>query len=454
MEPLSLPAAGVADSPEGDAAAAGSTRVKPASSETAGLHRAVFLGAVRTAVQMAASFLSVKITSVYLGPAGIGVLAQLQGFIGITLGVMANGVNKGIVRCTAEYGQDIERRRALLSTAARALFAAGLPAALAVVAAAPLVAGQLLGDERYTPQVMLFGAVYVCGLFGNLALGMANGAKDFGATTLIDTGNILSGLVLFALLSPPYGVAGGLAAAALGPLALTIVSALVARRKPWFDRSLFSAGFSRPEFWRLAAFLPMAGAAAIGESLGQIVVRDTLARHAGMHAVGLLQGVWRLSDLYLNIFIGLFSMYYLPRFAEIRNAPELRREIGRAAMYVVPAVAAASGIVYVMRDLLIALVFTQEFAGMSDLFAWQMFGNVLKMSGWLFGYVLVARISPLQIGAIELAKGAAWIVFARLFVPAGGAVGAVHAYVATCAAYLFVTATYVWLLTRRMDRNR
>lgn len=427
---------------------------KQPAKETATLHKAIRLGAVRTIVQMVAGFLSVKITSVYLGPAGIGVLAQLQGFIGLILGIMANGVNKGIVRCTAEYSDDAGRRRALLSTAARSLFVAGVPVSLAVVAAAPLVARELLGDEQYTPQVILFGLVYLCGLFGHMAMGMANGAKDFTATTLIDIGNVLSGLVLFALLSPLYGVAGGLAAAALGPLAMLAVAALVTRGKPWFQRSLFADSFSKPEFWRLAAFLPMAGAAAIGESFGQLVVRDTLAEDAGMHAVGLLQGVWRLSDLYLGIFIGMFAMYYLPRFAEIKQTAELRREIGRAVLHVVPAVAFVGAILYAMRDLLITLVFTHEFAGMRDLFAWQMFGNVLKIAGWLFGYVLVARIAPLRVAAIELAKGGAWIISAHVFVPGNGALGAVHAYTATQAAYLVMAGIYVWFITRnRKDHS-
>ncbi|HEX8963122.1 MAG TPA: hypothetical protein VF801_08970 [Rhodocyclaceae bacterium] len=446
MKEIPLPADGVGAVAQDGAAADGTAKA-----QDGGLQRAVLLGALRTAVQMGASFLSVKITSVFLGPAGIGVLAQLQGFIGLTLGVMGNGVNKGIVRCTAEYGPDLGRRRALLSTAVRALLAAGAPVSLAVIAAAPLVARQLLGDERYAPQVMLFGGFYLCGLFGQMVMGMANGAKDYAATTLIDTGNILSGLLLFAVLSPLYGVAGGLAAAALVPLALMAVAALVTRRRPWFGRRLFGARFSKTEFWRLAAFVPMAAATAFGESFGQIAVRDTLARHAGMHYVGLLQGVWRLSDMYLNIFIGMFSMYYLPRFAEIKGVAELRREIGRAMLHVLPAVALASAALYLLRDVVIALVFTRQFVGMRDLFGWQMVGNVLKMAGWLFGYVLLARVPPLRIGVIQLAYGGAWIVFAHLFVPAGGAIGAVQAYTATQAAYLLMAGGYVWLITRKRE---
>jgi O-antigen/teichoic acid export membrane protein len=454
LEQARLPAAGVGVGvPDVDAAAAGSDTAPPRG-EAAGLRRAVVLGALRTAVQMGASFLSVKVTSVFLGPAGIGVLAQLQGFMGLTLGVMANGVNKGIVRCTAECGDDFERRRALLSTAARGLLMAGVPVALAVLAAAPLVARQLLGDEAYAPAVMLFGALYLCGLFGSMAMGMANGAKDFGATTLIDTGNLLSSLLLFAVLSPLYGVAGGLMAAAFGPLALLAIAVLVSRGRRWFERRLFTARFSKTEFWRLAAFVPMAAAAAFGESFGQIAVRDTLARHAGMHDVGLLQGVWRLSDMYLNIFIGMFSMYYLPRFAEINGVAELRREIGRAMLHVLPAVALASAAIYLLRDVIIALVFTHQFAGMRDLFGWQMVGNVLKMAGWLFGYVLMARVAPLRIAAIEIGKGGAWIVFARLLIPAGGAIGAVQAYAATQATYLLMAGGYVWFITRnREDRS-
>jgi PST family polysaccharide transporter len=431
-----------------DGVAAADAQGKVAAAD-AGLLRAALLAGVRTAVQMGASFLSVKVTSVFLGPAGIGTVAQLQGFMSVTLGTVADGVNKGIVRGTAEYGDDLERRRVLLSTAARGLFGTGVPVALAIVVASPLIARHLLGDERYSLEVALFGALYLCGLFACVVNGLANGLKDFGATTLMHVGSILSGLALFVLLSPQFGVAGGLAAAALGPFSLLVLSTLVARRRPWFDRSLFTARFSSAEFRRLAAFLPMAAAATFGESFGQTVVRDALARHAGMHEVGLLQGVWRLSDMYLSVFLYTFSMYYLARFAEIKDTAELRREIGRAALLVIPAVALTSAVLYAMRDLVIELIFTHEFVGMRDLFGWQMVGNVVKTAGVLFGYVLLARVAPLKIAAIELVKGGAWIAFAYLFIPSGGGVGAVQAYVATYAVYLLVTAAYVALLTRR-----
>ena len=38
------------------------------------------MGAVQTVVSMVLSFISIKITSVYLGPAGLGTLGQLTYF--------------------------------------------------------------------------------------------------------------------------------------------------------------------------------------------------------------------------------------------------------------------------------------------------------------------------------------------------------------------------------------
>lgn len=417
------------------------------------LRKAASLGAIRMAVQMVASFLSVKVTSVYLGPAGIGLVGQLQSFMGMTLGVVSSGVNTGVIRLTAEYGTDVERRRKLVSTVVRALLVVGVPVSLLLLIGAHWIAGKLLDDVGYAPAVMLFGGLYLCGLFGSLLLGLANGAKDYMSTTYINIGNILAGLALFALLSPTYGVVGGLAAAALAPLMSLAIAAFLARGKPWFERGALSSGFSRVELRRVAGFIPMAVAGAVVTPLAQIMVRDTLAAHAGMEAVGLLQGVWRLSDLYLGIFVSLFSMYYLPRFAEIKGAPELRREIGRGLLYIVPAVALISTLIYLLRDVLIAVIFTHEFLPMRDLFAWQMVGNVLRMTSWLFGYVLVAKASPLLFAAIEISTGGAWVAFAYWFIPKGGAIGAVQSYVATYTFYLVITACLVFVITRKIDRE-
>src|SRR3954465_10290304 len=98
------------------------------------LRQAATLGAAQTVVSMVLSFLSVKVTSVYLGPAGLGTLSQFTYFITMTQAGLAAGLNIGLVRRTAELGHDRAGRERVISTVLRALLLVGLPASLLIAA--------------------------------------------------------------------------------------------------------------------------------------------------------------------------------------------------------------------------------------------------------------------------------------------------------------------------------
>src|SRR4051794_9868308 len=94
------------------------------------LRQAATLGAAQTVISMALSFVSVKITSVYLGPTGLGTLGQFTYFIAMMQAVLAAGVNIGLVRRTAELGEDRAARDRVISTVLRTLLVVGLPASV------------------------------------------------------------------------------------------------------------------------------------------------------------------------------------------------------------------------------------------------------------------------------------------------------------------------------------
>src|SRR5437763_12906209 len=91
------------------------------------LRQAATLGAAQTVVSMALSFLSVKVTSVYLGPAGVGTLGQFTYFVTMSQAVLAAGLNIGLVRRTAELGEDQPARDRVISAVLRSLLIAGSP---------------------------------------------------------------------------------------------------------------------------------------------------------------------------------------------------------------------------------------------------------------------------------------------------------------------------------------
>jgi PST family polysaccharide transporter len=417
------------------------------------LRRAASLGAVQSGAAMATGFLSIKITSVYLGPAGLGTLGQLQYFIAIALGVFMSGLNTGVIRRTAELGATTSRHSLLVSTVLRLVVLIGVPVSIVIAWSSGWLARELLHDELLRTPLLLFAAVYVFGLVGSLIVGCANGAKDYKATAILNISSSLGSLALMALLAPAFGVLGAMLAAALIPGVTFVFAWVLARRHAWWPHRPMGNGFSGHEAKSAAAFIPAAAVSAIAGPLIQILARDHLASHSGMASVGLLQGVMRLSDMYMGIATSVLAMYFLPRFSEIQLAGELRRELGKGLLLVFPAVAVASLAIYLLRDPIVHLVFTSEFLPMRDLFAWQMTGNVLKLIGWMFAYVLIAKAYPPLFAAFELISVLVWWQLAISFIDVNGAVGATQAFAVTYAIYALAGLVGIVVVLRNMGNK-
>lgn len=417
------------------------------------LKKATGLGLVQSGASMAISFLSVKITSVFLGPAGIGLLGQLQNFIAISQGVLVSGLATSVVRRTAESRDEPAARARVLSTTMRLVVMVGLPVALLVALASGWLARELLHDAEMRGPVLLFALVSVLGMLGLLVTAAANGARDYHSMTYSQIGAGAVSLVVFALLCPTWGVLGGLIAGAIFPATNALVAWLCARGRDWWPARPMSHGFSKEEARAAMTFVPMAAIRSLSTPLVQIVLRDTLARQSGMAAVGLLHGVIRLSDIYITIATSVFGMYFLPRFAEVKRVAEIKRELKKGVLTVLTAVTLLSVVIYLARDLIVHAVFTPQFYAMRDLFGWQMAGNVLKVSSWFLSHLMVAKTNPLALVGFEVFIGLLWWASGVALVERNGAIGAAQAYAFTHAVYLVIAMIVIALLLRRMARE-
>jgi O-antigen/teichoic acid export membrane protein len=414
------------------------------------LRKAMSAGGVKTAVSLVVSFLSVKITSVYLGPVGVGVLGQMQYLIAMASGIVVAGLSTALVRRTAELGSDPGKRAVVVSTTLKMVLLLGVPAAAAVLLMSDWLSLALLHDPDLRIALIVFGVVYLLGVVGALYGACANGARDYRSTVTINISVSIATLALLAVLSPIYGLVGALVAIAVAPLFSFVVGMILSRRSAWWPKHVLTHPFSNAEARRALAFIPAAAVTAVAAPLMHIVLRNDVVEHSGLAAVGLLQGVTRLSDLYLGIVISVLGMYFLPRFAEIKAGSELRRELIRASALIIPGLALASLLIYLLRDVIIAVLFTREFAAMRDLFGWQMTGNVLKMMGWLLGMVVMAKANPLLFAVFDALALFIWWQLGSWLILENGAVGATQAYALTYAIYVVMGVLATIAVLRRM----
>src|SRR6185503_18524604 len=88
---------------------------------------------VQTVVRIALSFVSAKVSAIYLGPSGVALVAQIGNLVQVVQGAIGNGAQTAVVKLTAEHQERREPVRDLWTTALTMVTCASLLYALASV---------------------------------------------------------------------------------------------------------------------------------------------------------------------------------------------------------------------------------------------------------------------------------------------------------------------------------
>ena len=112
-------------------------------------------------------------------------------------------------------------------------------------------------------------------------------------------------------------------------------------------------------------------------------------------------------------------------------------------------VAVAALLIYLLRDWVTVTLYSDAFLPMTALFPFQLVGDVLKIAGWLFAYLMLARAMTTAYVVTEIMFAASFFALAVAFVAQYGLVGVTYAHAVNYLAYLIV----VWYLTRPLLRS-
>lgn len=383
-----------------------------------------------------------KVLAVYVGPAGYAVIGQFQSLVMMVSTFASGGVNTGVTKYTAEYHADPQQQQLVWRTAATISLAGAAVFALLLVAFRKNVALWALADAQLSGVIVWFAASLVLLLLNGLMLAILNGRKAIRAYVIA---NIIGSLVTATtatLLVLQFGLYGVLVALAISQaLACGATAWLFQRHCPMPWRALI--GRIDPAVARkLGGFALMSATSALVVPLAQMVIREGLARQLGWSGAGLWQALWRISETHLMLLTTTLSLYFLPRFSEIRHAAELRAEVLKGYRFVVPLVVLSALVLYQLREPLIRTLLTPEFLPLTPVLGWQLVGDVLKVCSWVIAYTMLSHARVRLFVVTE-------IIFAALFAGAtlGGAAldglrGAAMGYAATYALYGLVMAYF------------
>lgn len=391
---------------------------------------AISLGAVRALVRLACSFVSVKLTAVYLGPSGLALIAQFNNFLTLCQSVVVSGLETAAGRLTAEYGGDPDRRRRLLATIGKVGLGLGIPTALAVTVASPWLASWLLKDSSYSWAFVLGALSILAVILNAVLLGALSARGDIVRVVMSNIVAAIVGVSLFAPASIYWGVTGGLFASGGLYLCSLVVTLILVYGSPLISLRDFIGPFDRVEGRRIASFYPMLIVHAVTTPLSLILIRDHVASTLSLESAGLWQACWRLSETYLAVVMSSVTTQFMVRLGESANFPDrLRSEMLKTLGLAVGATVVIAAGIFLFRDLIVRILFSSAFLPVADLIGVQLVGDVLKMTGHTLGFVLVATLRSGWYIAIDIVVPIVFVVLARVLGSDAGVSGVTAAYV-------------------------
>ncbi len=402
-----------------------------------------------TLIKIGAGLLVVKLLAVTFGPDGVGQAGNFRQLVTV-LGVLSGaGIFNGITKYVAEHHRDPARLNAVLGTSSSLILGfSALLAAVFLIAAAPISVG-LFGHDRYQAVVRAVAFIQMGIACANYFQAILKGYRDAMGNALAVIGGSLIGLLAYLLCFKLGGYEGALAGLALVPALVMLPAGAMLWRRKSFPLAYLKPGWDRFIASHLGKFTLMALITSVTLPVAYVMMRNLLAAHYSWKDVGIWQGVSSISDAYLQFITASFSVYLLPTLSRLTDKKDVTREIVKSLKFVLPAVAAVSFTVWLLRDFAIWLLFSSQFVAMRDLFAWQLVGDVLKVGSYVFGYLVIARASLRFYVLTEISQFALLTGFSHWLIPIRGSLGAAQAYMATYVVYFALCCTVFVIYRRR-----
>ena len=349
------------------------------------------LNGVAVFIKTATMFILNKILAVYVGPAGYAAIGQFQNFIQMVTTFAGSAINTAVIKYTAEYHEDETKQRAIWKAAGSSVLIFSFIFSLIILIFQKQLSLYIFQTTAYQSVFAWFAAFLVLFNLNALFLAILNGKKEILKLVVANIAGSILSLLVTGFLAVQYHLYGALIALSIYQSIAFFVTLFLCYKANWFNISYLFGKIEPHIAKKFAAFALMALVSAVCVPLSQMAIRFYLSQEFGLNYAGYWEAMIRLSAAYLMLVTTTLGVYYLPRLAELTHLDEIKKEVYLGYKFIFPLAVIGGLSVYLLRDWIIALLFSQAFLPMRDLFLWQMIGDSLKIGSWILAYLMLGK---------------------------------------------------------------
>lgn len=395
------------------------------------------LSFIATGIKILAALIINKAVAIFIGPAGLALIGQFQNFTQITMMAAQGGINQGVTKYTAENNSTNYQLDKLFSTSFVISLVASFIVACLMIYFSKELSLKLLKTEEYAYIFIIFSFTIPFFVINQLLLSILNGLKEVRLFIGINITQSIFSLIFTTIMILYFQLAGVLISLVTNQSIILIILIWRLNNHLRIKLSSFTIAFNKAQAINLFKFSVMAITSALCLPLSLLAIREYIGSQLDWEQAGYWQGMWYISSMYLMVVTTTLSVYFLPRFSELDCKKTLFNEMLSGYKVMVPAVIIMAFIIYLLKDIIIKILFTGDFYSMRELFLWQLVGDVVKLCSWLLSYLMLAKAMLKLYLATEIFFTALFLALSFYCVNKFGLVGMSYAYAINYTLYFF-----------------
>ena len=334
-----------------------------------------------------------KVIAILLGTAGVGIIGIFYSVIDMIRSTCGMGLDTAGVKEIAEASNEndkelLDKKISKFNLWFKVCAVSGLLICLLFCYPISIWA---LDDSRYVPYI---ACLSVSVFFAILATGRFTAMQGMRKIPEIAKANIKGSLTGLLIAVPLYYLWGmeSLAVAFIFTFAASYVCIEYYYRKQGVKRypvSLKESLIGSRETLKLGMFILISGF--VG-TLSMFLIRAYITRNIDVHAAGLFQSAWTISNVYVGLVLRSMGSDFFPRLSAIAVAKEQVKKLVNEQSYIVLIIASPLVVgMLLFSDFALQLLYSSEFALADDVLRWQILGTFLKVLGWPISFILLAK---------------------------------------------------------------
>jgi len=392
--------------------------------------------AISTIVKMLTAFVSIKIVSSILGPSGIALVGQLSNFASIVMSFATVGINQGVTKYISENkGSKVDIRN-YIGTAFKMTLFSSVFCGINLIIFNKFLSISILNSAEFGYVFVVFGILIFFNASNSLLLSILNGFQQYKEFVIINIINSLIGLVITVTLVYFWQLKGALISLICFQSTTFLITFWKLRKKYWITFISFKEKLQNSIAKKYFHYTLMTITTAATVPVSQLFIRSYVITNISIDDAGYWEGMNKLSAMYLMVITSSFGIYFLPRLAELKTNLDLRNEIFKVYKIIMPILTIGLLCIYLLRNYIVSIVFSEDFAPMTALFPYQLIGDFFKIAAWLLAFNMIAKSMTKTFIATEIIASLTFIILAVYFVNVYGVIGITVGYMINYVLYL------------------